>query len=94
MSMPSIQMADYGLTTTPAPHALALNTWQGIGASPAPEGTAGLRHYTIDVPTAADVDAVAERLHQAEWPFEPIARGIRLHDPSRNELHIVAPSLG
>jgi catechol 2,3-dioxygenase len=94
MSMPSIQMADYGLATTRAPHALALNTWQGIGASPAPEGTAGLRHYTIDVPTAADVDTVADRLRLADWTFEPIAGGIRLHDPSRNELHIVAPSQG
>jgi catechol 2,3-dioxygenase len=90
MTMPSIQMADYGLSTTRAPHALALNTWQGRGALPAPGGASGLRYYTIEVPVTADVDTVAERLRQATWTFEPIADGIRLHDPSRNELHIVA----
>jgi len=29
------------------PHRLALNTWQGAGAPPPPEGTAGLRHVEL-----------------------------------------------
>jgi catechol 2,3-dioxygenase len=90
MSMPSIQMADYSLATTRVPHALALNTWQGRGATPAPEGVAGLRRVTLVVPTAADIEPIAERLTRAGWAFERLDDGIRVLDPARNTLHIVA----
>ena len=33
-------------------HHLGLNTWQGEGVGPAPEGTAGLREWTIVRPGA------------------------------------------
>ena len=89
MSMPSIQMADYSLATTPVPHALALNTWQGRGAPPAPEGVAGLRRFTIEVPAAADIETIAARLTGASWAFERLDDGIRVLDPARNALHIV-----
>jgi catechol 2,3-dioxygenase len=92
MSMPAIQMADYSLATSTTPHALALNTWQGAGAPPAPEGTSGLRHFTITVPASADVEVIAARLHRADWHVEAIPGGISLLDPARNLLHIVATS--
>ena len=90
MRMPMIQMADYSLATTRVPHALALNTWQGRGAQPAPEGTAGLRWFTLEVPAATDLDAISTRLRDAAWPYEEIDNGISVLDPSRNPLCIVA----
>lgn len=43
-------------------HHLGLNTWAGRGAPPAPPGSAGLRQFTIELPTSADLDEVAGRL--------------------------------
>ena len=90
MHMPSIQMADYSLVTTRAPHALALNTWQGRGAQPAAAGASGLRSFTIEVPSPADVEAIAGRLREAGWPLEMTQEGLRVLDPSGNMLQINA----
>jgi catechol 2,3-dioxygenase len=43
-------------------HHLGLNTWRGEGVPPAPEGTVGLRHWTIVLETAEQVTEVRERL--------------------------------
>src|SRR3954463_5237755 len=39
-------------------HHLGFNVWNGRGVGPAPEHTAGLRHWTVLLPTDADVAAV------------------------------------
>jgi catechol 2,3-dioxygenase len=92
LHMPAIGMSDFTLDTHMIPHALAINTWMGPGASPPPEGVAGLRHYTIELPSPDDVETVAGRLRSAGHQVEPIETGIRLLDPSRNPLHIIAAS--
>ena len=47
-------------------HHLGLNTWRGEGVPPMPEGTVGLRHWTIVLDNVADVAAVRERLDDTE----------------------------
>jgi catechol 2,3-dioxygenase len=46
-------------------HHLGLNTWAGEGAPPPPRGALGLRWFEVELSSAGDVDAVADRLEQA-----------------------------
>ncbi len=45
-------------------HHLGLNEWAGRGARPAPPGSAGLRRFTVELPTQRDLDDVTKRLEQ------------------------------
>ena len=62
-------------------HHLAFNTWMGRGVGPAPEHTVGLRHWTVQLPTAADIDAVASRLSDAGLAPVHSANGFEIEDP-------------
>jgi catechol 2,3-dioxygenase len=68
-------------------HHLGLNTWAGLGARPAPPGSAGLRHFTIELPTGPDLDAIAGRLDQAGVPVFDFGHGFSASDPSANTVH-------
>jgi catechol 2,3-dioxygenase len=92
MYLPGFQMIDFSISPDTVVHTLALNSWSGVGAMPAPEGTAGLRRFTIEVPSAAAVADVARRLEAAGWPFERVPGGLRVADPSSNALVVVAPA--
>jgi len=71
-------------------HHLGLNTWAGVGAPPPPPDAVGLRYFTIQLPDAAALAAVVERLQAADIPFERDAEGVRLGDPAGNGLLLVA----
>ena len=43
-------------------HHLGLNEWAGHGARPAAPGSAGLRRFTVDLPTKPDLDGLVGRL--------------------------------
>ena len=87
-------MADMTLDPANVPHMLAVNGWAGPHAAPAPPGSAGLRHFTIEAATSAIVDEVAGRLQQAGSGFERVEGGIRALDPSSNAFHVLAPDGG
>ena len=88
--VPGFQMIDFSLDHDTVVHSLALNSWAGAGAQPVPEGTAGLRHFTLEVPSAAAIDEIAARLSGAGRPFERIAAGVEVADPSGNTLRVLA----
>lgn len=67
-------------------HHLGLNTWAGRGARPAPPGSAGLRHFTIELPTGRDLDALAGRLEHAGVPVSESGDGFAASDPSANSI--------
>jgi catechol 2,3-dioxygenase len=69
-------------------HHLGLNTWAGRGVPPAPPGTAGLRRYTIELPTAADLDQVVARLRAGGVQVEEQPDGFHTEDPSRNAVQL------
>jgi catechol 2,3-dioxygenase len=69
-------------------HHLGLNTWAGEGAPPPPTGTAGLRHFTIEVPTSDDLSAVAGRLRNAGVDVAENAGGRFSQDPSGNRIQL------
>ena len=47
------------------PHRIALNTWAGEGAPPAPPGASGLRYFTIILPNKSELDALIKRIEQS-----------------------------
>jgi catechol 2,3-dioxygenase len=67
-------------------HHLGLNTWGTRDAPPPPAGARGLDRFRIDLPTPADLDAVAGRLTDAGHDIAPEADGLRAIDPSGNRL--------
>jgi catechol 2,3-dioxygenase len=71
-------------------HHLGMNVWNGQGVGAPPPHTAGLRHWTIVLPTAADVAAVEGRLRDAGAAVDPVDRGLRTADPFGTAVEIVA----
>jgi catechol 2,3-dioxygenase len=69
-------------------HHVGLNTWAGKGAPPAPPGSAGLREFTIEVPTKRDLDDVVGRLEHGEIKVSELTDGFTASDPSTNRVHI------
>ena len=67
-------------------HHLGLNTWAGVGAPPAPEGSAGLRWFVVRLPNAAAFEQVAERVRAAGLPTEQTDAGLLVRDPSQNAV--------
>lgn len=67
-------------------HHLGLNTWAGHGARPAPPGSAGLRRFTIELPTQGDLDDVVNRLDHGEVRISEEADGFASVDPSANRV--------
>jgi catechol 2,3-dioxygenase len=62
-------------------HHLGFNTWRGDGVPAAPEHTVGLRHWTVELPTVAGVEAVRERVAGAEIAVEDADGGFTVRDP-------------
>jgi catechol 2,3-dioxygenase len=69
-------------------HHLGLNTWAGRGAPPMPAGTAGLRRFTIELPTQPDLDEVVARLLGAGVDVEQKPDGFHTQDPSGNQVQL------
>ena len=67
-------------------HHVGLNTWAGEGAPVAPPGSAGLRRYTIELPTQRDLDDVVGRLEHGNVRLSEDAGGLTGADPSANRV--------
>ncbi len=71
-------------------HHLAFNVWRGPGVPAEPAGTVGLRHWTIVLPDAADVDALEKRAIDAGVAVEHADGALVIRDPWGIELRAVA----
>jgi len=67
-------------------HHLGLNEWAGKGAQPASPGHAGLRRFTVELPTRRDLDDLAGRLEHGEVRVSEEAGGLAAVDPSANRV--------
>jgi catechol 2,3-dioxygenase len=67
-------------------HHLGFNVWRGRDVGPAPEHTAGLRHWTVVLPDAAAVSEVRARVAEAS----EIEGGILVRDPWGTALAILS----
>ena len=70
-------------------HHLGFNVWRGRGVGPPPEHTVGLRHWTVELPTAGDVAAVRGRVERAGLAAEPVADGFLVRDPWQTAVAFV-----
>jgi len=67
-------------------HHVGLNTWAGVGASPPPPGSIGLRHFVVRLPKAAELARVAARVRGAGVAMEETPAGLLVRDPSGNSV--------
>ena len=67
-------------------HHLGLNEWAGRGAQPAPPGSAGLRRFTVELPTQGDLDDVVGRLEHGNVRVDAEGDGLAAVDPSANRV--------
>ena len=67
-------------------HHLGLNEWAGRGARPAPPGSAGLRRFTVELPTQRDLDDVTRRLEHGDVRVAEEGDGLAAVDPSANRV--------
>jgi catechol 2,3-dioxygenase len=70
-------------------HHLGFNVWQGRGVGAPPEHTVGLRHWTVQLPTAGDVATVRDRVEAAGTPVEPVPGGFEVRDPWGSAVRVV-----
>jgi catechol 2,3-dioxygenase len=67
-------------------HHLGFNVWRGEGVGAPPAHTVGLRHWTVQLPSEADVAEVRARVERAE-PFDG---GFLVRDPWGTAVAIVS----
>jgi catechol 2,3-dioxygenase len=67
-------------------HHLGFNVWNGRGVGAPPEHTVGLRHWTVQLPTDADIADVRARAEAAGHATEPIDGGFLVRDPWRTAV--------
>jgi catechol 2,3-dioxygenase len=72
-------------------HHVGLNTWAGVGAPPAPAGSAGLRYFVVQLPAQAALNAVLARVREAGLPIEPRDEGALVRDASGNGVVLATP---
>jgi catechol 2,3-dioxygenase len=70
-------------------HHLGFNVWRGRGVGPPPEHTVGLRHWTVELPTAGDVAVVRRRVEEAGLATEPVGGGFIVRDPWQTAVAFV-----
>jgi catechol 2,3-dioxygenase len=70
-------------------HHLGGNTWNSRGASPAPQGSASLRHSDVILPDEAELDRVAGLVADAGQDPQPDPDGgVAVRDPSQNAIRL------
>ncbi len=71
-------------------HHVAVNVWNGRGATAPPPHTAGLRRWNIELPTAQDVDDLRQRLIVAGAEVRSSDGVLATSDPYGTEVAFVA----
>ena len=67
-------------------HHLGINTWNGVGAPPAPEDAVGLRYFSVVLPGEEPLAALRARLNLAGTQFKEREGGFLANDPSGNGI--------
>ena len=71
-------------------HHVGLNVWNGRGVDGPPPHTVGLRHWTVQLPTVADVTELRERLMRVGHGVEAVDGGFEVRDPWGTALAVVS----
>jgi catechol 2,3-dioxygenase len=73
-------------------HHLGINVWNGQGAAAPPPHSAGLRHWTVQLPTDDDVAQVRARVEAAGLTAEEYPGGFLVRDPWQTAVAFVSTS--
>ena len=76
-------------------HHIALNTWNGEGATPPPQGHTGLYHFAILYPTRKELALALKCLMDANYPLSGtadhgVSEALYLNDPDGNGVELYA----
>lgn len=74
-------------------HHIALNTWVGEGATPAPRGHTGLYHFAILYPKRVELAKALKSLMDAKYPIigfadHGVSESIYIEDPDKNGIEL------
>jgi len=69
-------------------HHLGLNVWHGADVQPLPPSTAGLREWSVVLPSPADVAAVRQRVADAGLEAQEHQGGLLVRDPWQTALAV------
>ncbi|HEY8591092.1 MAG TPA: VOC family protein [Naasia sp.] len=83
--LPTLGAVDFG-AGGPFNHRIGVNTWQGAGAPPAPEGTARMRHFTMRFEDDAKLDQALGTVHNVR----EVEGGHLVKDPSGSAILLTA----
>ena len=72
-------------------HHIGYNTWQGIGAPPPPPDALGLKLISFSFPDRGAWQDFLSRLEELQLPYLQDDEGVRLADPSQNEILFLKP---
>jgi catechol 2,3-dioxygenase len=75
-------------------HHLGCNIWHSHNAPRAPEGTAGLVEFTVELPDAAAVEAAAKRFQAGGVATESVADGFLVRDPWNIAMRVLVAGAG
>ena len=71
-------------------HHLGINVWNGRGVDGPPPHTAGLRRWTVQLPTDADVAELRRRAERGGQSVEGVDGGFEVRDPWGTALAVVS----
>ena len=76
-------------------HHIALNTWAGKDATPAPKGHTGLYHAAILYPSRKELARVLKRIIDAKYPLtgaadHGVSEALYMQDPDGNGIELYA----
>lgn len=71
-------------------HQLRINTWNGVGAPPAPDDALGLRYFSVILPDEEALTALNLRLKQADQESEEVHSRISVKDPAGNGIQFTS----
>lgn len=76
-------------------HHIGLNTWNGVGAKPAPKGHTGMYHVAFLYPDRKSLATTLRRIADTGYPLDGaadhgVSEAIYLRDPDNNGVEIYA----
>ena len=67
-------------------HHVGFNVWHGVGVGRVPKDAVGMRHWTLLLSDARELEALEERLVAIGVETSEVAGGLLAHDPSGNAV--------
>lgn len=71
-------------------HHLGMNSWESADAPAPPRDAVGLQYFTLNLPTAQELERVANRVRQAGVEIRELETGLLARDPSKNGVVLTA----